>query len=59
MNCTYCNKPVILTPSAEERAARSNQTAAYYESLFTSHSDCFIRARNEATLQLIRTIAQR
>lgn len=47
-NCTFCGKPIVLVPSAAERAAkdRSGNTAAYYTSLFTSHSDCLMLYRD-------------
>lgn len=46
--CTFCGEPLVLVPSAAERAAkdRAGNTAAYYTSLFTSHSDCLLRYRD-------------
>ena len=56
MKCSYCGKPIVLNPSAEERAKNdvSGKTTAYYESLFTIHSQCQIDKRNAETLELIR-----
>ena len=56
MKCSYCGKPIVLNPSAEERAKNdvSGKTAAYYKSLFTIHSQCQIDKRNAETLELIR-----
>ena len=47
-NCTFCGKPIVLVPSAAERAAKdvTGKTAAYYTSLFTSHSDCLMLYRD-------------
>ena len=44
MNCTICGKPVVLVPSAAERAAKdvTGKSAAYYTSLFTEHSACVL-----------------
>lgn len=54
-NCTICKKPIILVPSAAERAAKdvTGKTAAYYTSLFTEHAACTVQAREQATLKLI------
>lgn len=46
MACQYCNKKVILTPSANERAEKYGNTAQYYRDLFPNHSDCHIAARD-------------
>ena len=42
MNCSICNKPIHLSPSAAERAAKdvTGKTAAYYTSLFRTHTEC-------------------
>ncbi len=56
MNCTICHKPVFLAPSAAERAAKdlSGNTAAYYRSLFKTHSECALKKRSEDTSELMR-----
>jgi len=38
--CTLCGKPIILVPSAKERAERWGGKASDYEALFTTHSLC-------------------
>lgn len=47
MNCTLCNKPIVLVPSAAQRAAKdvTGKSAAYYTSLFTTHSHCALEER--------------
>lgn len=47
-NCVFCGRPIVLVPSAAERAAKdvTGKTAAYYTSLFTSHSDCLMLYRD-------------
>ena len=46
--CVFCGKSIVLVPSAAERAAKygGTHTAAYYTSLFTSHSDCLMLYRD-------------
>ncbi|MEG0486366.1 MAG: hypothetical protein RR575_00375 [Acinetobacter sp.] len=46
MNCSSCNKPIILLPSAKERAAKYGKTAKYYERLFTQHAECILKKRH-------------
>lgn len=48
MNCTICRKPIVLIPSAEERAAKdvTGKSAAFYRSLFTAHAQCQLDKRN-------------
>lgn len=49
MNCNICNKPVVLVPSAKERAAkcRSGYTAADYTALFPTHATCALAERDK------------
>lgn len=54
MICTSCGKPVVLIPSASERAKKSDQTPAYYTALFPKHAECVIRERDEAVRKLMR-----
>lgn len=55
-NCTICGKPIVLSPSAAERAAKdvTGKSAAYYTNLFTEHSECTIAKRNAETLELMK-----
>ncbi len=59
MNCTICGKPIILVPSAAERAEKSGKPASYYTQLFTTHSECFIKKRNSETVKLMRKITKK
>jgi len=54
MNCTICNKPIVLVPSAEERARKYGKSASYYRNLFTTHADCVLAQRKAETSALIR-----
>lgn len=49
MNCTVCGKPVVLVPSAAERARSdvTGKTAAYYTKLFPTHASCTLSKRHE------------
>lgn len=60
MNCTICGNPIVLEPSAEERAARdtTGKTAEYYRSLFTEHAECSLRKRQEDTAVLMRKLSE-
>jgi hypothetical protein len=57
-NCTICNKPVILVPSAQERAAKFGGTPGDYIGLFMTHSRCALEQRHADTLALIRERAR-
>lgn len=54
--CKYCNKPVILSPSAAERAKKSDKPASYYTALFPNHSECEVAARSAGSVALMRSI---
>ena len=54
MNCTLCGYPVILIPSAAERAKKYGGSPEQYTKLFPEHSDCIIKKRNRETIELIR-----
>ena len=49
MNCAICQKPIILVPSAAERARKFGGKASDYTRLFTTHTDCQL-AKNKADL---------
>lgn len=54
MNCTICGKPIILVPSAKERAEKFGGKPSDYTKLFTTHNECAIEKRNRETLELMR-----
>lgn len=60
MNCTLCGKPIVLVPSAAERAAKdvTGKSAAYYTSLFRQHSECLLAKRAEDTTALMKRIGE-
>lgn len=56
MACPYCGKPVMLHPSAEERARKTGESPQYYRNIFQSHSACIVQARSAQAIALMRTI---
>lgn len=57
MKCTICGKPVLLVPSAKERANKYGGKPSDYTKLFTEHSACIINKRNEDVLKLMRKMS--
>ena len=56
--CTICGKPIILIPSAEQRAANvTGKSAEYYRNLFTEHSTCTLFKHAEETADLVRKLS--
>lgn len=53
-NCTICNEPIILVPSAKERAEKYGKTPKYYTDLFRQHDNCIVAKRNQETIELMR-----
>lgn len=53
-NCNICGKPVILVPSAAERARKFGGKPDDYTNLFTVHGECLVDKRANAVLDLIR-----
>jgi hypothetical protein len=53
MDCTICHKPIILVPSAAERARRYGGKPSDYSRLFTTHAECTLAKREADTLALI------
>ena len=54
MNCTICNLPIVLVPSAAERAKKFGSRPADYTALFTEHDSCAIRKRAADTSELLK-----
>jgi len=53
-NCTICGKPVVLSPSAIERAKRHGGAPSDYTNLFDAHADCQLAKRKQDTSELIK-----
>lgn len=56
MNCAICSKPIVLVPSAKERAAKYGGSPSDYTKLFTTHSECFVAKREREAVELMRRI---
>lgn len=58
--CTICGKPIVLVPSAAERAAKdvSGRPASYYTNLFREHANCALRKRMDDTAALMRRLRE-
>ena len=54
--CTICGKPIVLVPSATERARKYGETPRYYLNLFREHANCALRVRREETSALLREL---
>lgn len=46
MNCKHCGKPVVLIPSAKERAAKFGGKPSDYVKLFPMHATCQLERRD-------------
>lgn len=53
MNCTICNQPITLVPSAQERAAKHGGKASDYARLFRQHAECALQKREQETTELL------
>ena len=56
MRCRICGKPIVLVPSAKERAAKFGGKPSDYTALFTTHSECALAERGKETSELIKRI---
>lgn len=56
MNCTICKRPILLRPSAAERARKFGGKPNDYTRLFTTHADCAIAERSRQAVLLMRRI---
>lgn len=54
MKCKRCDKPIVLAPSAAERAKKYGGTPSSYEKLFEYHSDCLLELRRLGVQELMR-----
>lgn len=59
MKCKLCRKPILLVPSAAERAAKFGGQASDYTKLFTTHASCAVAERSRGDLELLRKISGR
>ena len=60
MNCTFCKRPIVLIPSAAERAAKdvTGRPASFFTSLFTEHSECTLEKRRRDMSEFLKRKAE-
>lgn len=51
--CRICGQPIILKPSAEERAIRYGGVPSDYIKMFDAHSSCALAERSQQVAALI------
>ena len=56
--CLICGKPIILSPSAAERARKdvTGKTAQFFIDIFRTHSECELKKRAEGVHQLMLSL---
>lgn len=59
MNCLHCHRPVVLSPSAAERARKVGGTPQDYVSLFPYHSACTLELRARGVSDLMKRIREK
>ena len=52
--CTICNKPIVLVPSAKERAKRFGGRHSDYTAQFTEHGRCTVLKRSADSIANMR-----
>ena len=56
MNCTLCHKPVVLHPTAAQRAERFGGVPRDYIVLFPRHAECELKKREQDTEELLQRL---
>ena len=59
MTCSICNKEIVLSPSASERAKKFGGSPSDYTKLFTTHASCAIEKRSNESILLMHQIANK
>jgi hypothetical protein len=59
MDCTICKRPIVLVPSAVERAKKYGGKPSDYTRAFTTHPHCSIEQRGLEARALMARLAQR
>ncbi len=58
MNCKICGKPIVLIPSANERAKKFGGSPSDYINMFDTHADCLIAKRSNESVELMRKLVK-
>lgn len=53
LNCRICGAPVVLSPSANQRAKNSGYSANYYRNLFPDHAQCVVAKNSKEVSDLM------
>lgn len=53
MDCKHCGKPIVLVPSAKERARRYGGKPEDYTRLFDYHAACTLALREKSLTELM------
>lgn len=59
MNCLHCHRPVVLVPSATERARKFGGEPKDYTNLFQYHTACTLELRAKGVADLMRRIREK
>lgn len=54
MNCKHCHRPIVLIPSAAERARKCGGQPSDYTQLFEYHAECTLKLRAEGVAALMK-----
>lgn len=52
--CRICGEPIVLVPSAQERAIKYGGVPSDYIKLFDAHTACALKERSEQVAMLIK-----
>lgn len=52
--CRICGEPIVLKPSATERAIKYGGVPSDYIKLFDAHSSCALKERSEQVAELVK-----
>ena len=56
--CTICNKPIVLVPSAKERAKKFGGRPSDYTAQFTEHGLCTVLKRSADSIANMRRMRE-
>jgi len=59
MKCKHCSKPIVLMPSAKERARVHGGMADDYTKLFEYHAACTLELRAKGVSELMQRIKRK
>jgi len=59
MNCLHCHRPVVLSPTATERARRFGGSPQDYTNMFQYHSACTLELRARGVSDLMKRIREK